>query len=126
MKSILRVIREIPNKGLLIVPQVLFYLGAALNQLVLYVNNGQMPVQFPGGCDADINEALAGTVHTCMVASSHLKILSDIINLNREGIWSIGDVLLTLGDVTTGPLFWCWLTLALLATRKSDDRGMLQ
>lgn len=120
MKSIIRLIRSIPNKGLILGPQIFFYVGALLNQLVLAANNGQMPVQFPGGCTDDILESLTGTVHACMTSASHLKFLSDWINLGRAGIYSPGDILLIFGDTITGPLFWCWLTLAILATRKED------
>ena len=119
MKSIIRLIREIPNKSLLIIPQAAYWLGALLNQLVLAANNGQMPVLFPGGCTADLVDRLAGSVHTCMVASSHLKVLSDWINLQIY-IMSPGDALLNIGDLLTGPFFWCWLTLALLAVKKEE------
>jgi hypothetical protein len=121
MKSLIRLFQRVPNKALLIAPQLFFWVGAALNQLVLVANNGQMPVLFPGGCNADIREGLAGSVHTCLESATHLKFLIDFINLGRMGIWSLGDVLITIGDALSGPLFWCWLTLALLATRSEQN-----
>lgn len=122
MKSFLRLFRAVPNKSLLIIPQAFFYLGMFLNKLVIAVNNGQMPVLFPGGCTDNLSQQLVGTIHTCMVSESHLKLLSDIINLHQAGIWSVGDVLLTFGDVLTGPFFWVWLALALLTVR-NDSRA---
>jgi Family of unknown function (DUF5317) len=119
VKSLIRLFKAIPNKGLLLVPQAMYWLGAFLNQLVLAANNGQMPVLFPGGCPAELQEALEGSIHTCMTSASHLKILADWINVHIY-IMSIGDVLLGLGDLFTGPLFWCWLTLALLEVRPKD------
>lgn len=121
MKSLIRLFREIPNKSLLLIPQAFFWLGAFLNQLVIAVNNGQMPVLFPGGCTPEIKEALVGTIHTCMVSGSHLKILSDWINMHIY-IMSIGDVFLNIGDLLTGPFFWVWLALAFFATRDADGR----
>lgn len=95
---------------LLVVPQVIFYLGAALNQLAIAINDGRMPVLDAAECNG--TSSVLGEIHSCMTPASHLKIICDWINLHTT-ILSPGDVLLNIGDLLIGPLFWAWLTYVL-------------
>jgi hypothetical protein len=98
---------KIPYRKLLLGPTTAYALGAFCNLLVLAVNNGQMPVLWPGGCskmvvsDDDI-------VHVCMTSSSHLKFLSDIAVFHDVGVFSIGDGLLYLGNLLLWPCLILW------------------
>jgi hypothetical protein len=89
---------------LLVVPQFLFWSGALLNQIAIVSNGGVMPVQWYAathiwGDDPD---------HVIMTSGTHFKILCDWINLH-SAILSPGDVLLSLGELLTGPAFWAWI-----------------
>lgn len=101
MKSIKAVWNAIPHKFLLLGPQVIFWFGAFLNQLVMVFNGSVMPVQVPGGCPVDSGELL-DFVHSCMTSGTHLKFLADIINVH-DGIASVGDLFLWTGDLLTIP-----------------------
>lgn len=92
---------------LLIVPQVILWTGALLNQLAIVANGGAMPVQWYAG-----NEWTPDPMHIVMVPATHLKVLCDWINLH-SAILSPGDVLLNLGELITGPAFWAWIAYVL-------------
>lgn len=89
---------------LLFLPQAVYWLGALLNQLAMVLNDGMMPVLWNG-----INPWQQDESHFVMTHATHLKIICDWINLHSLGIWSPGDVLLSLGDLTIGPAFWMWI-----------------
>lgn len=88
----------------LFVPLALAWLGAGLNQLVVYANGDLMPVLYN-----DCNNAVltADHVHTCLTSATHLKPLCDII-LTNDGVSSIGDVLQTTGPSTILPCTLLW------------------
>ena len=73
-----------------------FFIGGLLNDIVLFFNDGMMPVFLgrfwnePSILDAD---------HVAMTASSHLKILCDVLPVGNV-IASFGDVLLMTGFVS--------------------------
>lgn len=96
-------LRTVPDKFLLLGPSFTGLVGAFLNQVALVANNGQMPVLFPGGCDK-FPDRDGDLIHTCMTHASHLKVLSDWINLHVS-IMSLGDLLLLAGEST----FWYFL-----------------
>lgn len=91
----------------LLFPFVVDYTGAALNQIVMIANNGRMPVLLS---PTELNSWLASpdnTIlengmmdmrHSVMTRSSRLKFLADIIDLKQSGIWSVGDLLIAVGE----------------------------
>lgn len=100
---------KVPYKYLLLGPIALYYLGAAMNILVVAMNHGQMPVLLPPGC---VVETFQGDVlHTCMRHASHLKFLADWISLRDTGVASPGDLLIWLGDALRLPALWMWIAL---------------
>lgn len=115
---------------LLAVPQVLFYLGALLNQIAVAANKGLMPVLMSGCTVGPLGKVMNGVrvldeMHSCMEPSSKFKILCDWINLHSS-VLSIGDVLLYLGDLLIAPAFWMWLAYVLYrASRKELYRLQL-
>lgn len=107
----------------LILPYALFYLGAALNLLVIACNHGTMPVVVPyGWLTLDhIQWMLPGfqmdPVHAVYNAKTiHLALLCDWIFVPRiMSVVSPGDCLLWLGDWLQVPGVVAFLTLALFA-----------
>lgn len=104
MKRIFR----IPYWGLLAGPWLIFYLGAGLNQLVMAVNGGAMPVLFPGVLDLS-----SDPIHIAMTHATHLKFLADWIDLHTA-ILSPGDLLLLLAEAIQSPCFYAWLAIVLV------------
>jgi Family of unknown function (DUF5317) len=95
---------------LLAIPLLFTFLGAASNQLVLNANHDTFPVRInlvKAHKFADDAVVLPdGTVmldetHCIMSDKTHLNLLADVLDFNREGIYSVGDLLLELGD-------WSW------------------
>lgn len=127
-------LRKFPYWYLLAVPVLLFALGAALNQIVLIANHGTFPVQankvmIMTRCvdPDDMPEQLKGVVcqtdgnggqyldfrgHVIMTDKTHLNFLADIFDLG-DGIYSIGDFLLMLGQLglNCGPIAWVALVI---------------
>lgn len=97
---------------LLVAPQVVYWTGAALNQIALSVNGGHMPV-FSSECSDKPASVLDSSVHVCLTHATHLKFLCDWI---REGgdILSVGDVFLFLASPCVAPLFWAWVTILVI------------
>jgi Family of unknown function (DUF5317) len=95
---------RIPHWPLLLGPAALFALGFVLNAFVMGINGGQMPVLIPGG-GCPINPD-ADFLHSCMTASTHLKILADWIVIKGIGIASPGDF----GEWACDAAFWPALT----------------
>lgn len=112
----MKLYRSISYKWLLITPFASWGLGFFLNWLVMHVNGGQMPVLMPGGCSADDldTDAHHVAIWTCMTASSHLKILGDIIYLRAEGIvLSVGDLFQMFSDLVKVPFLSAWIALTI-------------
>jgi Family of unknown function (DUF5317) len=106
---------KIPFWYLLFGPILLFALGFTMNATVMAANHGQMPVLFPGGCTADVQErlgleqAIEGmSVHSCMTKETRLKFLADWIVIRHLGVASPGDLLEWASDSTTtiGLILW--------------------
>lgn len=93
---------------LLVVPQILFWFGALLNQIAEAANGGAMPV-LANNCN--MGDDLS---HICMTPATHLKFLCDWIQLKLM-VASVGDVFVWTGSLIMAPLFWAWLTLLLCA-----------
>lgn len=119
MKSIKAVWNAIPHKFLLLGPQVIFWLGAALNQFVMALNGAMMPVLVPGGCPVDAERGLLDFRHVCMNAGTHLKFLADILNIG-EGIASIGDMLLWTGEAVMWPAIF--IAIGLILGERLNER----
>lgn len=100
---------KIPHLSLLIGPTVLCYAGIAINAIVMGLNHGQMPVQWPGGC-TDFPQDF---YHSCMTHATHLKFLCDWIAIKGLGIASPADMLIWGGEYLTAPAFLVWLTLVI-------------
>ena len=98
---------KIPFVSFLVGPQLTLYIGAAFNQLAMAANGGAMPVLMPG-CSTSSDDWR----HQCMTAATHLKFLSDWINLHSV-IASVGDLLIWAGDKLTVPCLIIWATLVI-------------
>lgn len=92
---------------LILGPQLIFWSGALLNQIAMAVNGARMPVLW-----AADNPWVPDTDHSVMTHGTHLKLICDWINLHSS-ILSPGDVLLSLGELITGPCFWAWIAYIL-------------
>jgi hypothetical protein len=90
----------------------MYGLGFFMNKMVEVHNNGQMPVLVPGGgCAKQIDPE--DIIHTCMTATTHLKVLADWIYLGGTGIASPGDFLLWAGDYIWIPALFAWFVLVM-------------
>ena len=125
----------------LLLPFVLYYLGAGLNLLVITVNDGAMPVVMPFSsqcADAPRDVDFLGMkihvpvslrdckpgetldhVHRVAIESDHLKWLEDWIQVPGLGICSPGDCFLWLGDFLTYPLVAAWFALLLVGAKQN-------
>lgn len=100
---------KIPYWPLIAGPWLLFGLGFISNAIVMAVNNGQMPVQFPGGCpEGGFGEDI---IHSCMTHATHLKFLADWVVIRGVGIASPGDFLEWLCEATYLPALYAWFAL---------------
>lgn len=98
----------IPYPWLLGVPSVFLVLGYSMNAIVMGMNGGQMPVQWPGGCSG----LPVDGVHVCMTAQTHLKFLADWI-VQYEGVASPGDFFLWGYYGTRWFAATAWITLVI-------------
>jgi hypothetical protein len=96
---------RIPYWQFLLLPTLAFFLGATLNQIAMVFNGGAMPV-LVHSCPADGLDWL----HTCWDSHTHLKFLTDWINLHTM-IASVGDMLLWAGQASQDI---CWIIWAVL------------
>jgi hypothetical protein len=92
---------------LLLGPWLSFGLGLVMNALVMAVNNGQMPVQFPGGCP--VGGFGDDIIHSCMTSTTHLKFLCDWIVIRGVGIASPGDFFEWAWELTWLPMLSTWI-----------------
>jgi hypothetical protein len=110
---------------ILLLPILISYVGAASNQLVLWVNHDKFPVRLnayktavfrtevedsdmPSAIKAAIlADGLIDPIHCVMSDSTHLNFLADYIDLHTA-IYSPGDLLLDFADWSWGyaPLVW--------------------
>ena len=110
---------------LVVVPTLLYYLGSAMNIIVIAANKGLMPVDtaecfaanVPIGAALDADQ---GGNHVCMSAASHLKWLADWIWVGN-GTASLGDLGIYTGLALQEPLFWVWMTLLLYCVATHKD-----
>lgn len=100
---------------LLVVPQIIFWLGAFLNQLAMAVNGGVMPVLWNS-----MNKWEPDSGHVVMTHATHLKFLCDWINLHTD-ILSPGDLFLTVGDLLITPAFWIWLAYVVYCAYRHEE-----
>ena len=112
----------------LALPLFLFFLGAASNQAVLWVNHDKFPVRLnayktavvqyevdqasiPAPIKAGIKaDGLMDPVHCIMTDQTHLNFLADWIDL-KDAIYSPGDFLIMLGDWLFSYAPWLWAFL---------------
>jgi len=126
---------------ILAIPLALSLMGAASNQLVLIVNHDKFPVEVntlkeevmvykmesdwkaataEAGVDLPVPEGMIDDVHCVMTHDTHLNYLADIFDLH-DGIYSIGDFGLRLGEwlMTFAPFVWAFEVINRL--RKKED-----
>lgn len=94
-------------------PSISFTTGFAMNAVVIAANGGQMPVRWPGGCQAEeyqrwkLEKPMEGlAIHNCMLPTSKLKFLGDWIVIRHQGVASPGDFLEWGGDAAQVPCMW--------------------
>ena len=108
---------KIPYWTLAAIPALSFGIGFTMNAIAVAVNGGQMPVQFPGGCDV-METVLAARgvtdiIHSCMTSDTHLKFLCDWILIRGVGVASPGDLLEWLSDAVATPFYSAFIALIL-------------
>jgi hypothetical protein len=103
---------------LLLLPTIMGFVGAASNQLVLFVNNDKFPVMVNqkhlhsfGDADAD---GMMDDIHCVMTHQTHLNFLADIFDFHHS-IQSIGDLLMTWSDEYG---LFAWVMWAVLMIKK--------
>lgn len=98
----------------ILLPLGLGFTGAASNQIVMIANHGKFPVMLnrttAGKSDID-QFGLLDDQHCVMSADTHLNLMGDIFNFGRQGIESIGDLLIDLGDYIWQFCLYGWLVL---------------
>lgn len=101
---------------ILALPLIFTFVGAASNQIVLVANHDKFPVmvnsrnvESHGGVD---DEGMLDDIHCLMTDKTHLNYLADIFDF-KSSIMSVGDLLLDLGEYTTGfaPFLWAILMI---------------
>jgi hypothetical protein len=103
---------RIPYLKFLALPSLFYFLGAATNSIVMGVNDGMMPVQWPGGC-GQVFDGIKDQYHTCLTHQTHLKVLADWIVINA-GVASPGDMFIYLGDWLWHPFLYGWIGMVLV------------
>jgi hypothetical protein len=120
---------------ILALPLLCTFLGVASNQLVLNANHDRFPVMLSDykvaqyeahfqnelqsdnpeeAMQAQFNlqafeqEGFLDDTHVVMTSHTHLNLLADRIDVRTEGIESVGDILIDLGDYTWqfAPIIW--------------------
>lgn len=99
---------KVPYWYFLFGPFILIALGFTMNEIVMALAHGTMPVQWPTGCDA----MPVDDVHSCMTHLTHLKFLADWINV-PDGVASPGDFLIWAYQYSVIPSLIAWLALIL-------------
>ena len=106
---------KIPYWPLLAGPYLMLAVGFLLNAIVIAANHGQMPVQCIHGSDKFLD---GNPIHACMVASSHLKFLSDWVLINGLGIASPGDFLMWAYEIVLTPFTYIWALLMIIDSNR--------
>jgi hypothetical protein len=132
-------LRRFPYWYLLVIPVLVYYLGAGCNQAVFLANAGKFPVRMNAawmdmkcstkGMDPDeiadippssckVGGEMIDDRHSVMGPNSNLKFLADIFNF--RGIYSVGDGLLMLGEWLMSFCPFMWMGLALRKLYRSE------
>ena len=124
-------------------PLAITWLGAGLNQVVLYANHDTFPVSinpvklevFTGGelvkdptphLEGGITITLPdGTVmldptHCVMTSKTHLNLLADVFDFHDE-IESLGDLLINVGGWANGFAVYVWGALVIMSLAKKQE-----
>jgi hypothetical protein len=116
---------------ILLIPTLLLYLGAGMNEAAIWANGGQMPVKMyacqermnaPAKPDADelLRKMFGGApkaqqskdyVHKCADANTHLRVFEDWI-VSDNGVSSIGDMVQDTAEGLQPLAFYVWLGVA--------------
>jgi|SRR5208337_3545785 len=94
-------------------PALIWGIGFLMNAVVMALNGGSMPVQIHN-CTPDIFIDAEGpnAIHSCMVATSHLKFLADWIYIRGyEVVASPGDGLELFAELVWKPFLFMLLGL---------------
>jgi hypothetical protein len=127
------------------VPLLFIYLGAAANQAVLVANHDRFPVMWnsykavhyelaiehaiekdPEDVQAHFDlvalrtEGYLDDTHVLMTTNTHLNFLADWIDL-KDATYSIGDVLLLLGEKASEYSFPIWCAVVIGRLRKHEE-----
>ena len=115
---------------ILLAPCLIWGAGFASNQLVLNANHDTFPVEVNTvkervfvakaqakykelveelGIDPALPAGMIDDTHCIMTSKTHLNLLADIFDLRGDGIYSIGDFMLMLGEWlwSFAPIVWC-------------------
>jgi hypothetical protein len=99
----------------LLLPPTATFLGAASNQLVLIANHDKFPVMLNetsrAGFEPDAN-GMIDREHCVMTSETHLNFLADIFDF-KDGLYSIGDLLLMLGEWLGAFCPFVWVALVI-------------
>lgn len=111
---------------ILLLPYVVGYTGAALNQAVLIANHDTFPVNANArilkdnpNFKPDEFGIIDDAGHCVMTSKTHLNFLADIIDL-RSAYVSVGDILLMLGEKMGDPSVFVWVTLVAYSLYKKE------
>ena len=112
---------------ILLLPIATHTLGDALNQWVMFVNNGRFPAAmnaarlaaWPADKITVANDGVVmlDKVHCVMTSRTHLNLFADILDFD-DGIYSIGDELLKLGDWLDTFCIYCWICVVVPKLRQ--------
>lgn len=112
MKRIANFLR-VTSLWLLLLPGLIYFTGAASNQLVLIANHDTFPVLVNDKRAASVSpDGMLDGVHCLMTKRTHLNALADIFDFH-VATYSIGDLLLEAGDWlwTFAPFMWLGLVI---------------
>ena len=108
----------------LLLPYACTFVGAASNQLVLIANHDKFPVMVNEAkrvkYEPDAN-GLIDSEHCVMTNETHLNALADVFDL-KDGIYSIGDFLLMLGDWLSQFCLYVWIALVVKSMLEAQRR----
>lgn len=98
---------------IVLLPYVVWVIGAGSNQLVLIANHDKFPVMLNERARAhfepDANGLIDNRGHCVMTKDTHLNFLADIFDMG--GWYSIGDFLLDLAEWLQGFCIFVWMAL---------------
>ena len=106
---------------ILLLPQVVTFVGAASNQLVLIANHDKFPVMAntvkahefsPDAVVMPDGTVMLDDTHCLMTSKTHLNVLADIFDFHNETD-SIGDLLLHLGEWLSGFCLYVWIEIVI-------------